>query len=165
MDKKDLNDISADEIIRRLNKTLGIEPDSEDSNKDDPETLYEESIVKTSKVPASEHEVAHADDEEMKKSPGSHKDSDIFLSYDSEDDTTLNNIFETKKDDQTEFTDSLVGFSDTLDRLDDTVYQPAPMKRAPKHIEEENTRGVNSINISKEEEKKPGRVFFNDAEY
>ena len=164
MDKKDMNDISADEIIRRLNKTLGIEPDADENSKDDTSDAYAEDNADTAKIPPVESAIAKAADEE-KIQALSDEDSDILLSYDLEDDTTLNNIFDVKKEDQKEFNDSLIGFSDTLDRLDDTVYQPAPMKRAPKHIEDENPRGVNSINISKEEEKKPGRIFFNDAEY
>ncbi len=174
MEKKDLNDISADEIIRRLNKTLGIEPENDTEDEDDDESgeskntvadrienTYDESKRKDSNTDtganaAESSAVGNDDDYEI-----------LYLSpeEDEEDDTTLQDIFDSKKGEASEYVDSLIGFSDTLDRLDDTVYQPAPMKRSQKNTSDENTRSVNSINISNEKEEKTGRSFFNDAEY
>ncbi len=172
MEKKDLNDISADEIIRRLNKTLGIEPenDAEDENASDNETRNADNGASenTASAPDIIYPIADTGEDDTEVSEGDDDFDILYLSSDEEDyedDTTLKDIFDSKKKESSEAADSLVGFSDTLDRLDDSVYQPAPMKRSQKNTSDENTRSVNSINISTEKEEKAGRIFFNDAEY
>ena len=173
MENKDLNDISADEIIRRLNKTLGIEP--ENDTEDEIAVENNEFKISDDNVPEDAFDTSKedktsvaTDKDNIEASNKSEDDYEIlYLSSeeDYDDDTTLHDIFYSKKDGHYEVADSLVGFSDTLDRLDNSVYQPAPMKRTAKNAKEENARSVNSINISNQEEEKTGRIFFNDAEY
>ena len=170
MENKDLNDISADEIIRRLNKTLGIEPenDTEHETVADTSAASDDNNINSedsARIFTDEKDISDDEPKEYAPEASDTVNDDLFFIYDSEDDTTLNDIFETKKAESVEFNDSLIGFTDTLDRLDDSVFQPAPMKRSPQSTSEERTRSVNSINISTEKEEKSGRSFFNDAEY
>lgn len=164
MEKKDLNDISADEIIRRLNKTLGIEAenDSESDDADESSESYDDEVIGFNDYPYDAEIVAEESDN---NASDNEEDFPLIYPITEDNDTTLSNIFKIKKSEPVEFNDTMSGLSDTLDRLDDSVFQPAPMKRSAKSSGDENARSVNSINISSDEDEKAGRAFFNDAEY
>ena len=185
MDNKEKNDISADELIRRLNMTLGISNDV-DSDDDDGDDIFSDTQdIEKSDSNDTENESV---DEKFTETDISDDSIDVSIDENTDDiqksvdetddknkkeknlpgedfelvDDTLTEIF-TKKDESIEFNDSLVGFSDTLDRLDDSVFQPAPLKKSSSN---DAQRSVNSINIadnSEGNEKK--RSFFNDADF
>ncbi len=180
MDNKEKKDISADELIKRLNMTLGISNDIDSDNDDSEDGISFDTQDVEEINSAEDKETDTASDTEFAETEI--KDEVIQISDDTDSksrskvkeeynlpdgnfelvDDTLTEIF-TKKDDSIEFNDSLVGFSDTLDRLDDSVFQPAPIKKSSNN---DTQRSINSMNITDtDEDQKKKRSFFNDADF
>ncbi len=145
MDNNDeKKDLSADELIRMLNISLGLTPDGQQKDSESGEANDDKSDANEeydTGVILSDPKSTEAEED----LPSSENDA-VFNGSSSHD--TL-----------TDIDDSLVGFSDTLDRLDDTVYQPAPMSKPAQ------SRGVSSINITEEEPRDERKVIFDDADF
>ena len=96
MEKKDLNDISADEIIRRLNKTLGIEAenDSESDDAEESSESYDDEVIGFNDYPYDAEIVAEESDN---NASDNEEDFPLIYPITEDNDTTLSNIFKIKK--------------------------------------------------------------------
>ena len=151
MDNNDeKKDLSADELIRMLNISLGLTPDGQQKDTEKNEENNSESDLNNE----DDTGVIIADDLISESEESTHTPTEMT---DPEDKETFGKSSDI--DTLTDIDDSLIGFSDTLDRLDDTVYQPAPMSKPAQ------SRGVSSINITEEEPRDERKIIFDDADF
>ncbi len=164
--KEDKKDLSADELIRQLNISLGLSPEglpieekASNASEDDDPVLQEDSSI----IPIADTENEDINIESIQAEELQSDDTTSFVAENENEENISDDASEKTQDNtekkQSDTLSSLLGFSDTLDRMDDSVFQPAPIKKAA------SSRGVNSINLAEKEPEEERKVIFDDSEF